>query len=401
MDSPPDDDRACPSCGEHVRQRANFCQHCGEQLDTGQSATAHDLRDSTEERATSQTDGWDTETRRTGESGHTRERPTSGTDTHTRRGSDRREKRSQRDERRHRTSRDRTAHADLPQWRAFLPAQVRPGEQSGLRVSLGALGLVAVSLIVATVLSLVGGLIGGLFGLAVTQSLESDAVFTAALIGAVIGNFAGFAVLGLSYLRWRGFDRGRIVSYLGITRPTAKQLGLVVGTALLMVVAAGVLTQVVLQLLELAGIEASPAENSSTQILEENPSPALLVGGIAFMFLVVGPTEELLFRGVIQGRLRERLSAPTAIVIASVLFGSVHLLALSGGGPAGIATTLAVLSTVAIALGSIYEYTGNLVVAALTHGLYNSILITGLYITTTTDIESSGAVVLQPLVALL
>ena len=205
----------------------------------------------------------------------------------------------------------------------------------------------------------------------------------------------------MSYLRWRGFGRDHIVSYLGVARPTAKQLGLVVGTALLMVVAAGILSQLVLQLLELVGIEATPAENTSTQILEENPSPALLVGGIIFMFLVVGPTEELLFRGVIQGRLRERLSAPKAIAIASVLFGSVHLLALTGGGPAGIATTLAVLSIVAIALGGIYEYTGNLVVAALTHGLYNSILITGLYISVTTDVGQQSGTLLQMLVPIL
>jgi membrane protease YdiL (CAAX protease family) len=281
------------------------------------------------------------------------------------------------------------ADADLPQWRAALPRHVRASEESTLRVVFGAVGLALAAIFVPIVVTLVLALVAGLFVSALAPSLLTDppvVAVAAVVIVLVLGQFAWFVGLGIWSLRRRELDREQIISYLGIEWPTARQIGLVIGTAIVMVVAAGLLSTLFLEVVELLGFDVEPAENQSTRILEENPNPALLVGGILLMFLVVGPAEELLFRGVIQGRLRERLSPGVAIAIASVVFGSIHLFALGGGGPAGIATTIAVLSTVAVALGGIYEYTGNIVVAALTHGLYNSILITGLYVTAAYDI---------------
>jgi membrane protease YdiL (CAAX protease family) len=290
------------------------------------------------------------------------------------------------------------AHADLPQWRAYLPQQVRVSDESQLWAIVVAVGLAAAAIFAPIIATVVLVLAGGVLVAVLAPSLLTDPPFAAIVAVAIVlvlAQFAWFVWFGLWYLRRRGFSREQIVSYLGIERPTARQIGLVIGTAVVMLVAAGLLSTLVLELVELLGFDVEPAENQSAQVLEENPNPALLVGGILLMFLVVGPAEELLFRGVIQGRLRERLPAWSAIAIASVVFGSIHLFALGGGGPAGIASTIAVLSTVAVALGGIYEYTGNIVVAALTHGLYNSILITGLYVTAAYDVgpEEQMAVV--------
>jgi membrane protease YdiL (CAAX protease family) len=98
------------------------------------------------------------------------------------------------------------------------------------------------------------------------------------------------------------------------------------------------------------------------------------------MFLVVGPCEEFLFRGVVQSRLRESLSAAPAIVVASAVFAPAHVISLSGGGASGVAIAIGLLVFPSLLFGVVYEYTGNLVVVALMHALYNSILLSLLYI---------------------
>ena len=89
---------------------------------------------------------------------------------------------------------------------------------------------------------------------------------------------------------------------------------------------------------------------------------------------VVGPCEEILYRGVIQNRLRERFSRIPAIVAASVIFASVHIVAFGTTDPVAILTTVSVLAVTSLVLGGVYELTGNLVVPWLLHSLHNSIL---------------------------
>lgn len=120
-----------------------------------------------------------------------------------------------------------------------------------------------------------------------------------------------------------------------------------------------------------AAISALGLESAQNQIMEtgqQNPTAFLLL--IPLSFLVVGPGEELLYRGLVQGTLRESLHPTRAIVLASVLFASIHLFSLSGEGKLvyiGIAFILALV------LGAAYEYTGNLTVPAVIHGTYNAV----------------------------
>jgi membrane protease YdiL (CAAX protease family) len=95
------------------------------------------------------------------------------------------------------------------------------------------------------------------------------------------------------------------------------------------------------------------------------------------MFLVVGPSEEFLFRGIVQSRLRERLSAIPAVAIAGSIFAVVHVIALAGS-PSAVAVTVTGLLVPGLVLGVVYEYTGNLVVPWLIHSIHNSLLLTGL-----------------------
>ena len=122
---------------------------------------------------------------------------------------------------------------------------------------------------------------------------------------------------------------------------------------------------------------APTAENSVAQIGAENPEVLLLLIPAAFVF--IGPGEEILFRGVVQSRLREAFSAWVAIPVASVIFGAVHFVALTGAAPGRI-VTIGILSALTLVFGAAYEYTDNLVVPAFIHGAYDAVLFAGLYV---------------------
>jgi len=122
---------------------------------------------------------------------------------------------------------------------------------------------------------------------------------------------------------------------------------------------------------------APTAENSVAQIGAENPEVLLLLIPAAFVF--IGPGEEILFRGVVQSRLREAFPAWAAIPIASVIFGAVHYVALTGAAPGRI-VTIGILSALTLVFGAAYEYTDNLAVPAFIHGAYDAVLFAGLYV---------------------
>lgn len=247
---------------------------------------------------------------------------------------------------------------------------------SPLRVIGTAVFLAAAALLAPLV---VFGLIAAVVIVVVDPSLGSLAR-TAALVLGTVAQFSWFVVVGLWYLRRRGFGWKQIRSYIGIERPSLRDGALILGTWVVMIVAIAVTAAVVTTVLfELVGTGAEDqAENQSLEFIDNGPSPLVIVGVILGMFLVVGPAEETLFRGVIQGRLRERFSAAPAIALASAIFASAHVLALVGS-PTAVAAAVVVLFVPSLAFGILYEYTGNLIVPVLLHGFHNSMIVLGVY----------------------
>ncbi|MHB9287274.1 lysostaphin resistance A-like protein [Halobacteriales archaeon Cl-PHB] len=199
--------------------------------------------------------------------------------------------------------------------------------------------------------------------------------FLVALAGLLIlAQYVAFGGVALGYLYRRTPDWGWIRSYLGVRFPSLKEIGVVLGGYVLLF---GILIAVSL-VVQAIGAEAAP--NQTAEAASETPQivPPLIVA----MFLVVGPSEELLYRGAVQGRLREAFSAAPAILITSALFAAVHVTALSGGLSARV-TTIAILFFPSLVFGAVYEYTENLVVPALLHGLHNSVLMALIYVAAT------------------
>lgn len=125
-------------------------------------------------------------------------------------------------------------------------------------------------------------------------------------------------------------------------------------------------------------LQVETGRNQVADVALNNPGIILYL--IPVMLFVVGPSEELLFRGVVQGRLREVFGPITAIGITSLAFAGMHGFALVGGSTVGNILALTLLLSPALVLGASYEYTGNIVVPAVIHGVYNSTLVFFLYV---------------------
>jgi len=107
-------------------------------------------------------------------------------------------------------------------------------------------------------------------------------------------------------------------------------------------------------------------------------NPVTLAAQLVALALVVGPSEELLFRGVIQTSLNRSIHAamrwrgwrlPLGTLFVAVLFGLFHLVNL---GFQPLATTLeqvVVGIALGLVIGVLYDRTGNLIGAGLFHSV--------------------------------
>jgi len=219
-----------------------------------------------------------------------------------------------------------------------------------------------------------------------------------ALIGTAIGQLVGFAGLALWYLRRRGFSWDQIKSYLGVRFPTLKEYGIIIGAWILILILSIIVGLFLMEFLpDLIGTDSpEPADDPISDMVIDDPAIVPLL--MLFMFVIVGPAEELLFRGVIQARLRERFAAGPAILLATLIFTLVHVITYVGA-PAQVAVTLFVLFVTAIVLGAVYEYTKNIVVVSLLHGFHNSMVILFTYIEASVGVEAVlwGLISLVPL----
>ena len=233
------------------------------------------------------------------------------------------------------------------------------------------------SVLVVTGLALISFVIGNVVVLTVATALEAvgfrvygrPAVIL--FLSVVLLQGVTFGGVALAYLKHRELGW----RFIRVEVPSLRDLAVTVGgfllLVLLLVVASGVLSSL--------GIES--AQNQIVTIGNRNPVVFLLL--VPLSFLLVGPGEELLFRGIIQGTLEESFHAVWAIILASALFASVHLFSLTGQGKL---VYIGVVFALALVLGSTYVYTDNLVVPALIHGAYNAVQFGGAYLAATSGV---------------
>jgi membrane protease YdiL (CAAX protease family) len=230
-----------------------------------------------------------------------------------------------------------------------------------LRAFAVAVLLAAVGIGVGAVLVIAAVIVLTLAGVSITPLLSI-------VLSLALATGVGFGGVALGYLRYRGVG----LEYVGIAVPSLREIAFVV---------AGYVASFALLVVASIVISAANADTAPNTVAEtgmQNPEILLLL--IPASFLLIGPGEELLYRGVVQNRLGEALPVPAAIVLASLLFASIHYFSLSGAPQARL-VSISVLVLPTLVFGTVYELTDNLVVPALIHGAYNATLFSLLYIT--------------------
>jgi len=224
-----------------------------------------------------------------------------------------------------------------------------------LEAVVASLGIVAFAYGVGIVLASLGISVAASAG----YTLESAPVVALAVQYALLP--AGFVFVVVGYLA--SGDHGDLLRY---RVPTLRDLGWIVVGLLALVVASTILSDIITAL----GVES--AQNQAIVRGRENPILFLVLLPITLLF--VAPGEELVFRGVVQGKFRAAYGPLPAVLIASLLFGISHSGALVGSGQV---TYLAVATVLGLILGAIYEHTQNIVVPVGIHAAWNSLLYFG------------------------
>lgn len=235
------------------------------------------------------------------------------------------------------------------------------GIRSALKSLVTAAGLTYGSYVLGTILSILLFTILSAFN----AGLFTQPSFRI-LLGAVI--LQGITFTGIAYLYLRTSSRGR--DFVPVSMPDRREIVIILTVPLALVAVMAAIGSV----FERFGIEV--ATNQVSMTAQTQPIAFLLL--IPISFLIIGPGEELLYRGIIQGDLRTRFSPIPSILFASALFASIHLFALSGEGKFSYIILTFLLSLI---LGATYEYTENLTVPAVVHGAYNAILFGTAYVT--------------------
>jgi membrane protease YdiL (CAAX protease family) len=215
---------------------------------------------------------------------------------------------------------------------------------------------------------LFAGLFGQLGAALLGAEIPLDAASMSAGAYAAVNaiSFVGFVLAAIAFVQVRGEAK-----LLHLRRPELSDLAWTVVGLLGIAVGAFVMGFVVEALSivveALSGSEVQTGQNSIITAGRANPTLLLYMIPVALFF--VGPAEEIVFRGVVQGLFRESFGVVPGIVAASALFGVGHYLAISSGSAWTYILTAGALGLV---LGTVYEYSENIAVPAVAHGLWNS-----------------------------
>ncbi|MWV38609.1 type II CAAX endopeptidase family protein [Natrialba sp. INN-245] len=248
-----------------------------------------------------------------------------------------------------------------------LPAPSdQPPSRSGIVAALGSIGFVVVpfavifaiafSFMLALVVAF--GVTGDLEGFESFLTGEFEIIALVAepvLFGAVT---AGLAALSFS----QGWIRKRA---LGIELPTPKELLVGAGSVVALLGIAILVGFVTEQL----GVPSS--EHS---LLTEDRAVGYYVLLAVVSILLIGPVEELLFRGLIQNYVRPAFGSAGAVVWTSILFAIIHLpVYLTMGFSSAVASLVAIFA-LSLVMGGVYEQYRNLVLVMGIHGVYNAVV---------------------------
>jgi len=207
--------------------------------------------------------------------------------------------------------------------------------------------------VLGLVLAIGAGILIGIPGL-FFQEPDGEDLTTTGTILVQIGTALGFLLVPMAIAAWRGAEGlGEILTRLGVRRfdrSAWKWMAAAVGAYL------------VFAFLYVA-LVMEPEQEDIAEAFGPVPVQILLIA-------VAAPiSEEVCFRGMIYGGLRERFPRVAAALIAGILFGALHALTGISAVPPLIAF--------GFVLCLLYEKTGSIVPGILLHMLNNSVALLG------------------------
>ena len=171
-------------------------------------------------------------------------------------------------------------------------------------------------------------------------------------------------ILGITLLFAR--HKGAGLRKLGLKKPSLKILLLVSFAAVLLLLLAGTIS-----VIEEVVFGPDPmAEELTNAVLPRNLFQLIAIIGLSIA--LVGPAEELAFRGFVQRGFENSFGKAKGLLIASILFGLLH----------GLNSLRAIIpvSAISLVVGYIWQKTdGNTTTSAWMHGLYDAITISIAY----------------------
>lgn len=188
----------------------------------------------------------------------------------------------------------------------------------------------------------------------------------AGLLARIVAAELGYGIVGLVYLVHLGDG-------VPLSRPTGRGvLAAVVGGVVLVGVGGSVLRLV----------SGAAIDDVNSAITQGGVDPAVFLALAVVGVVLIGPAEELLFRGAIQGTLRRAFGPGVAVGGASLLFSAFHVNQLGANSPAAGLAALGVVFVASLAFGYAFEYTGSLAVPILMHSFYDGLLLVAGYLLT-------------------
>lgn len=187
------------------------------------------------------------------------------------------------------------------------------------------------------------GIAALVFGVAVLLGLMIPGLsdhFEALIILVLVVQSAGTLIALVLVLRLRGHS----VRALGFSRPSPRLLHLLWQIPVSVVVGLGA------QLLVFAVTGSEPVNDSSTDAIAGNVGPFAAIAMFSAVAVITPLWEELFFRGVIFGYVRERLGVTGAVAISAIVFALCH----------GVPVLLPYLVAIGLCLALLRQFHGNL-----------------------------------------
>jgi membrane protease YdiL (CAAX protease family) len=213
-------------------------------------------------------------------------------------------------------------------------------------------------------LTVAGGVaaFGGVLAVTVLASVLGVAGTDAYAVVARAGTQVGFAVVAVAFLAVAG-DRSR---YVKIRWPTPEDVGWMVALPfVLLAVGAGL--NVLLPAVGVSTPSASHGVEGTKAILVDRP--ALWAVAIPGLYLFAAPVEELLYRGIVQGRLRPHLRTGGLVLVSAVAFGLMHAIVFALSPPEQFVYSVVSIGAFGAVWAVVYERTENLAVTAVNHAM--------------------------------